>query len=486
MANTEANNVEVRPYKYRRGFLPYHDTFRQYLIPVSNSDDPEKYGKDLTLEEQTKFNVKPILLGDDNWHDPSENGANWLTAGGLGVVRATPFIAEGLSEVLPYTTARGQLALRGANAPAWLTPKSAALIDASMIGIPTGTSINDMRENGPTVSNVTGTALGVGGLAFEAVPTVMEGYSAAKRIYDNGTLWDKYTTFGGRFGYYGNPLQRAWGTVSRNLGLSSAPKHPELLRKLGVFPRVTEEGLLDFNSTRTGLLGEGHSNWTLDRPVVSHNHGNWDGKDLFIVDPAEFQKAIPKENVVSIEPSDMFVQNADAFIDPKRVTVVSGNPETLIRARQMGMSTLSSPRLRRLYRPTKPKVGRFSLDKGNYGNRPYALEQQRLQQRRGAPTIEDFRLIEDLYGLKAGVIPMSEYLQNPLSTAIENMLQNPTQIGSWTYPNGREVQLIPGGTYLNKAIQEQSLVNKAPYRNVFYDPASHVEINSGVTNRGEK
>ena len=79
------------------------------------------------------------------------------------------------------------------------------------------------------------------------------------------------------------------------------------MRKLGGFPRVTEKGLLDFNSTRTGLLGKGHSNWTLDRPVVSHSNSDWDGKDLFIVDPAEFQRAVPKENVISIEPSDMFV-----------------------------------------------------------------------------------------------------------------------------------------------------------------------------------
>ena len=301
-------------------------------------------------------------------------------------------------------------------------------------------------------------------------------------VYNNGTLWDKYTTLGGRFGYYGNPLQRVWGTVSRNLGIPSAPKHPELLRKLDGVPYLTENGLLNFNTTRTGLLGEGHSNWTFDRPVVSHSKGNWDGKDLYIIDPEEFQKVVSKENVKSIEPSDVFVQDANAFINPKRVTLVSGNPESLIQARKMGMSTLSSPRLRGLYKPGT-KIGRFSLDKGNYGNLPYALEQQRLQQRRGVPTLSDFRFIEDQYGLKAGVIPISEYLQNSLSDAVENMLQNPTQIGTWTYPNGREVQLIPGGTYINKALYQRNLVEKAPYNNVFYDPASPIEINSGVTNR---
>ena len=422
--------------------------------------------------------------------DPSETPENWLLfslATGMPSMVGGRSVYSGLlgtaNEAAPYFTARGWLS--NPTFSRYITPTAATAVDAALVGSATGASINDMRQNGPTVGNVLGTTLGVGGLAFEAVPTVIEGAQAAKRIYDNGTLWDKYTTLGGRFGYYGNPLQRAWGTISRNFGLPSTSRHPELLRKLGGLPRVTDEGLLDFNSARTGLLGTGHSNWTLDRPVVSHNKGNWDGKDLFIVDPVQFQRAVPKENVISIEPSDMFVQNADAFIDPRRVTLVSGNPKSLIQARQMGMSTLSSPRLRRLYKPDKPKVGRFSLDKGNYGNRPYALEQQRLQQRRGAPTIGDFRLIENQYGLNSGVIPMSEYLQNPLSDAVKNMLEDPTKIRSWSYPNGREVQLIPGGTYLDKALYEESLVNKAPYKNVFYDPASHVEVNSGVTNRGK-
>lgn len=342
--------------------------------------------------------------------------------------------------------------------------------------------VDNFRKN-PNVETGAQAALGLLPVIPAAINGARSTYNISKNLYNKGTLWDKYTTLGGRFGYYGNPLQRVYGTISRNLGLPSPPKHPELLRKLDVLPRGTDKGLLDFNSSRTELLGEGHSNWTLDRPVVSHNKGNWDGKDLFIVDPVEFQKAVPKDKVMSIEPSDMFVQNADAFIDPRRVTLISGNPESLMQAKQMGMSTLSSPRLRKLYKPNKPKVGRFNLDKGNYGNRPYALEQQRLQQRRGAPTIKDFRLIEDQYGLNSGVIPMSEYLQNPLSSAINNMLKNPTINGSWPYPNGREIQLIPGGTYLDKALYEESLINKAPYKNVFYDPASHVEVNSGVTNR---
>lgn len=403
-----------------------------------------------------------------------------------GNVAGTSILAAGTAPVwLPYVAPAanmvgrvGKQALQGLD---WLfkpTTYRGALL-SSYVG---AEGVNNFRKN-PNIETGAQAALGLLPVIPAAINGARSTYNISKNLYNKGTLWDKYTTLGGRFGYYGNPLQRIYGTISRNLGLPSSPKHPELLRKLEGFPIRTDKGLLDFNSSRTELFGKGHSNWTLDRPVVSHNKGNWDGKDLFIVDPVEFQKAVPKENVMSIEPSDMFVQNADAFVDPRRVTLISGNPESLMQAKQMGMSTLSSPRLRKLYKPNKPSVGRFNLDKGNYGNRPYALEQQRLQQRRGTPTIKDFRLIEGQYGLNSGVIPMSEYLQNPLSSAINNMLKNPTVNGSWSYPNGREVSLIPGGTYLDKALYEESLINKAPYKNVFYDPASHVEVNSGVTNR---
>lgn len=284
------------------------------------------------------------------------------------------------------------------------------------------------------------------------------------KIYNNGTLWDRYTTIGGRFGYYGNPLQRVVGTISRNLGVKSTPRHPEMLRKLEGLPKALEDGRVDFNSARTRLLGEGHSNWTLDRPVVSHGKGDWDRLNLFIVDPVEFQKSVPRQNVMSIEPSDTFVQGADAFIDPKRVTIVSGDPESLEQARRMGMSILSSPRLRKLYKSGKD-------------NYLYTLEQQRLQQRRGAPTLQDFRLIENHYGLNSGVIPISDYFSNSLENAFNKMMEE-QNIGSWIYPNGREIQLIPGGTYLSNAQQEIKLINKAPYRNVFYDPTSHIEANT--------
>lgn len=56
--------------------------------------------------------------------------------------------------------------------------------DAAMVAVPTGYEVNDLIQNGPTVENVTGSVLGLGGLAFEAVPIVLEGYNTAKNYYN--------------------------------------------------------------------------------------------------------------------------------------------------------------------------------------------------------------------------------------------------------------------------------------------------------------
>lgn len=108
--------------------------------------------------------------------------AGWQAAGAagaLGFAYGLPWLS---SNILPYTTARGIYGLTQAagTTPYWFTPQLATAADAALVGIGTGASINDMRENGPTVGNVLGTALGVGGLAYEAAPTIMEGYIAAR------------------------------------------------------------------------------------------------------------------------------------------------------------------------------------------------------------------------------------------------------------------------------------------------------------------
>lgn len=117
-----------------------------------------------------------------NWTDGGNAAAAFITAPFAAYAAgeyALPWLAKNIA---PYLSAKGWLAATQAagNTPAWLTPTSATAIDAALAGSTTGVSVNDMIQNGPTVGNVLGTTLGVGGLAYEAAPTVMEGYTAAR------------------------------------------------------------------------------------------------------------------------------------------------------------------------------------------------------------------------------------------------------------------------------------------------------------------
>lgn len=77
--------------------------------------------------------------------------------------------------------------------PAWLTPTTATAIDATLASSATGASINDMIQNGPSVGNVAGTALGLGGLAFEAAPAIADAYQSGRRAYNTYRLGRQLT-----------------------------------------------------------------------------------------------------------------------------------------------------------------------------------------------------------------------------------------------------------------------------------------------------
>lgn len=66
--------------------------------------------------------------------------------------------------------------IRGFN---WLRAASLPIYYGLNAGL-TGASINDMIQNGPSVGNVAGTTLGLGGLTLEATPAINKGYTAIK------------------------------------------------------------------------------------------------------------------------------------------------------------------------------------------------------------------------------------------------------------------------------------------------------------------
>lgn len=294
---------------------------------------------------------------------------------------------------------------------------------------------------------------------------------------------DPYTTLGGRFGYYGNKFERVYHTLARRMGWKTSPKHPELLRKIQNTPEI-KDGKVQITNP-----GDDFTNFSTDRPVVSHSKGDWDPYDLYITDP----KVVEGLNPISIEPSDMFYVGPNITAKPNQVTLVSGNTTKLINAQDAGMSTLSSPRLRELWdkmnRYYYAELRRQSLETSPLKRRlfkkgfkdivppsmrePYAQEIQRLQTLRGTPTLEDYNYISKLYGLDPGIVGISQ--MNP------EIIRATFKPGvPMYYPNGRELDM---NYFTPTTNNEKALLEKSQYNNVFYDPASYVEdlwkINNG-------
>lgn len=308
-------------------------------------------------------------------------------------------------------------------------------------------------------------------------------------IYNNGTLFDKYTTLRGRFGNYGdNLLTNMYGTYTRRFGLPDKARIPaDAIRKIKGGVNIMNDGMIDLTGNK-GYKGNPHINVTLDRPVVSHSVGNWDGADTYLFPTKDLLLQAGNESIKSIEPSDMFINGSKIIEEPNKVTVISGDVDILKNAKKAGMQTLSSPKLRKMYKEAEKEYQRNVNKKFNLSKHPqdraniaYATEVQRLQSQRGTPTLQDFRLLEQQTGLNAGVAPVSEYESaihtlNEMKSAKISDIMNGT-VKPFVYPNGREVDLSKA-----KIDHELGLIKKAKYNNVFYDPATRAEYNWRMKN----
>lgn len=277
---------------------------------------------------------------------------------------------------------------------------------------------------------------------------------------------DKYSSPMGYLGYYGGIKDRLAqtliknGSIKENVFLKEKIKHPELLRKLRDKPELIK-GKVDLAS-KSGKLVEGEliTNFTTDRPVVSNGKVYWDDADLYILNP----KVVKNETPISIEPSDHFYLGFKSLAKPKDVTLISGNIETLKAARKDGMPTLSSKRARILYENMIKNNDKSSMPKSNEA-RAYADEIQRLQARRGIPSINDYKAMEDNYNLKTGVVPFNETVfgDHKKAAAADNII----------FPN--EMRRRASGLGENNSIVKE--LKRAKYNRVFYDPATEAEVN---------
>ena len=346
-------------------------------------------------------------------------------------------------------------------------------LGTSYVGTKVGESIDDKTDNNTNYKTMGGLIGGaVGGLGANMTPRLIAG--------------DAYTTVGGKFGYYGNPLQRFTGTVGRRLNLNTKARNPELLRKISEPAPINSNGTIQV-SNPTPRADFARTNFTTDRPVVSHSEkNNWDHVDLMIFDPKITKGLKP----ASVEPSDTFYPFANITAKPSQTTLVSGNKSALINAQDKGMSTLSSPKLRQIYKDMQAEylgnLTRYSrmtplqrrLAKTGFkdnvspaSKKAYAEEIQKLQSKRGTPTIKDYRKIEEDTGLDAGVVDIKD-----LNPELVDKIANSK--GYFTYPNGE----VTSSYHYPQAYSDKAVLNRMPYNKVFYDPVSPVEEQWAIKN----
>lgn len=90
------NEPTVRPYYgYKIVQQPYYDQFRNYKVPVKNTDEAINNatnnlgmkGVEVTPFEDGEYFETPQLIGENNWEDPLDNAVNWAFLGGASAAR---------------------------------------------------------------------------------------------------------------------------------------------------------------------------------------------------------------------------------------------------------------------------------------------------------------------------------------------------------------------------------------------------------------
>lgn len=285
--------------------------------------------------------------------------------------------------------------------------------------------------------------------------------SLKNNIYANNRLYSDY------------PLVNLYATYARRYNLPDKARLPYLIRRIesDELPYITDNNI-QLSGSRLN-----HTNFTYDRPVVSHPKGKWDStQQTYLINGRDLIKS-NKGNWGSIEPSDMFnIQNpkGELMMPLEDVTLLSGNNNILSQAEGLGLRTLTNEGLQKVESAITPrgKIGRFDFSGGERRgyNTPYWQAVNNTVKRFGTPKYKDVKLLEKVTGLKAGVTKLDKKALNFIRDAstFENLsLDDAAKVMKQTYPNGRNVDFIKGRARYN--------VSAFPYNNIFYDPTTYAE-----------
>lgn len=275
--------------------------------------------------------------------------------------------------------------------------------------------------------------------------------------------------------YSNNRIVNTYATYARRYKLPDKARLPYLIRRIksNKFPKVS--------NNKITLSGNrfSHTNFTYDRPVVSHNKGKWDtAQQTYLINGRKLIRK-NKGNWGSIEPSDMFTvrdPKEGLTVPTKDVILVSGHKGVLSKAKASGIKTATSPQLQRREESITPResLGRFNLAGGErrHYNTPYWLDVNNIVKEYGTPKLKDVRLLEELTGLKSGVTKLDNKAMKIINDANrfgKLKLNEAEEVMNQTYPNGRHVKFTND--------RESYVTGQFPYNNLFYDPTTYAESN---------
>lgn len=275
--------------------------------------------------------------------------------------------------------------------------------------------------------------------------------------------------------YSDNPIINTYATYARKYNLPDKARVPYMIR------RVKSDELPSINNGRITMSGGRfkHTNFTYDRPVVSHRKGKWDtAQQTYLINGRRLVSE-NKGNWGSIEPSDMFTiqdPKEGLTVPTKDVILVSGHKGLLNQAKASGIKIATSPQLQRIEKDITPRqsLGRFNLAGGErrHYNTPYWIDVNNIVKEYGTPKLKDVRLLEEITGLKSGVSKLDNKaikIINDANRFNKLKVSEAEEAMNQAYPNGR------GVNFTND--REAYVTGQFPYNNLFYDPTTYAESN---------
>lgn len=275
--------------------------------------------------------------------------------------------------------------------------------------------------------------------------------------------------------YSDNPIVNTYATYARRYNLPDKARVPYMIR------RVKSDELPSINNGRITMSGGRfkHTNFTYDRPVVSHRKGKWDtAQQTYLINGRRLVSE-NKGNWGSIEPSDMFTiqdPKGGLTVPAKDVVLVSGNKGLLTQAKANRIKIATSPQLQRREGSFAPRqsLGRFNLSGGErrHYNTPYWIDVNNIVKEYGTPKLKDVRLLEEITGLKSGVSKLDNKaikIINDANRFNKLKVSEAEEVMNQAYPNGR------GVNFTND--REAYVTGQFPYNNLFYDPTTYAESN---------